>query len=164
MASRVWVDAARCTGCGACLDACRPQAIALINGKAQVNAALCTGCEACIKVCPEGALVPTLEGEIVIPEAPSRTMLEQAAAARRPAPLAKPAAQSVAAVAVAAGTGLLLRGLRALAEAAGRWLLQAPGSTGTSTNRISRNSATTPRPLSSASGGRQLRQRQRGRR
>ena len=75
MASRVWVDAARCTGCGACLTACRPKAIALIDGKAQVNAALCTGCEACISMCPEGALVPTLEGEIVIPEAPSRTRL-----------------------------------------------------------------------------------------
>ena len=33
----VWVEVARCTGCGACVDACPVGAMALIDGKARVD-------------------------------------------------------------------------------------------------------------------------------
>ena len=54
------VDAAACTGCGSCLDACPFQAIAEVqlDGRqvAHVDAAGCKGCGACAPVCPEDAI------------------------------------------------------------------------------------------------------------
>jgi Fe-S-cluster-containing hydrogenase component 2 len=61
----VWVDVARCTGCGACVNACPVGAIALIDGKARVDEETCTGCEACVDVCPEDAIQPVVRGELV---------------------------------------------------------------------------------------------------
>jgi heterodisulfide reductase subunit A len=59
------VDLGRCTGTGACVEAClREGALRLVEvevkGKkvqrAEVNPALCMGCGACVAVCPENAL------------------------------------------------------------------------------------------------------------
>ncbi len=50
------VDVDRCTGCGACLDACRFDAIVLVAGKATIRPLLCEGCSACSLVCPAGAV------------------------------------------------------------------------------------------------------------
>jgi len=59
------VDVRRCTGTGACVEAClNPGAIALetmeIDGRqvtrARVTPALCLGCGACVAVCPENAI------------------------------------------------------------------------------------------------------------
>jgi heterodisulfide reductase subunit A len=60
------VDPTRCTGAGACLDACRyAGAIALQEveveegmfvRRAYVNAVACKGCGACVPVCPAGAI------------------------------------------------------------------------------------------------------------
>lgn len=45
----------RCTGCGACLEACAAGAIRLKQGAALTDRALCVGCGACTQVCATGA-------------------------------------------------------------------------------------------------------------
>ena len=51
------IDRLICTGCGDCVAACQPQAIAMVNAKAVVvrpeGCSYCAGCEA---VCPVGAI------------------------------------------------------------------------------------------------------------
>lgn len=43
-----------CTGCGACVSACKFSAIVLRAGSAAaVDEAKCTGCGACVRVCPQ---------------------------------------------------------------------------------------------------------------
>lgn len=58
------VDPSRCTGCGACVSACRFDAIAMTGGKAVVDTSFCEGCDVCRRVCPENAisLVDTRQG------------------------------------------------------------------------------------------------------
>ena len=46
----------RCTGCGACAEACRFGAIAVLKGAPLVFGELCHSCGACLRACPEGAL------------------------------------------------------------------------------------------------------------
>ncbi len=155
--ARVWIDEAVCAGCGACVGVCPTGAISLIAGKARVDAERCQGCEACIEACPAGAIRPVLDVDIV-PEPASAPVVWRPApvTARRPAPLA----QTAAGLAVAAGTGLVLRAAQAAAQIAvnaiGRWL-QNPGPL---TLR-----STTPgeRLVTGRGGGRQARHRQRGR-
>jgi len=53
----VKVDAAACTGCGACVAVCPMQVIELRGDVAQVLEG-CSGCEACRDWCPQGALIP----------------------------------------------------------------------------------------------------------
>jgi heterodisulfide reductase subunit A len=59
------VDLAKCTGAGACVEAClREGALSLVGievdgekvRRAEVNPALCNGCGACVAVCPENAI------------------------------------------------------------------------------------------------------------
>ena len=45
-----------CTGCGACVEACRFAAIVLSDGKALVDPLACEGCRVCRAVCPAGAV------------------------------------------------------------------------------------------------------------
>ena len=49
------IDAGRCTGCGACVRACRFHALRLEDGVCRVNEYACEGCGVCAHVCPEGA-------------------------------------------------------------------------------------------------------------
>ncbi|MGC9490160.1 MAG: ATP-binding protein [Thermovirgaceae bacterium] len=53
-----------CTGCGACVAACRFDAISMAGGKAMVDTSFCEGCTVCRRVCPEKAisLVDTRQG------------------------------------------------------------------------------------------------------
>ncbi len=46
----------KCTGCGACAEACPFGAIDLAEGKAEINAA-CRVCGLCLKACPEKAII-----------------------------------------------------------------------------------------------------------
>jgi NAD-dependent dihydropyrimidine dehydrogenase PreA subunit len=51
------IDEVRCTGCGKCVTACEPQALALRNGKAVLaRPDLCAYEGGCEPVCPEGAI------------------------------------------------------------------------------------------------------------
>ena len=54
MAAKVNVD--DCLGCGACVDACPAEAIALEDGKAVDNEAECLDCGACTDECPAEAI------------------------------------------------------------------------------------------------------------
>lgn len=54
----VWVDEAKCTGCGACVNACFFSAIYIAKGgKAQIMADRCAGCGSCYNVCPADAVM-----------------------------------------------------------------------------------------------------------
>jgi formate hydrogenlyase subunit 6/NADH:ubiquinone oxidoreductase subunit I len=59
------VDAARCNGCGKCVDACPVEAMTLVSAndpqrprrrRAEVDAALCLGCGVCTRTCGHEAL------------------------------------------------------------------------------------------------------------
>ena len=130
----VWVDVARCTGCGACVEVCPVGAIALVDGKAHVDEKTCAGCQACVNLCPEEAIQPVVQGELVV--APERP----APAVRQPGPLAETAG--------------------ALARAVGRWLTQEPAPTGSPGGRTSPSVG----GRGGGGHGRQGRRRQRGRR
>ena len=51
----VWSED-RCTGCGACAEACNYNALAVVKGQVLVFNELCHSCGACVFVCPEQAL------------------------------------------------------------------------------------------------------------
>lgn len=50
-------DEARCTACGACVEACQYNALTLINDKVLFFPELCHACGACAVSCPTGAVV-----------------------------------------------------------------------------------------------------------
>jgi Pyruvate/2-oxoacid:ferredoxin oxidoreductase delta subunit len=142
----MWVDVTRCTGCGACVEVCPVEAIALVDGKAHIDEKLCTGCGACVSACPEDAVQPVVQGELVpMPARPVPT-------AYRPSPLAEPAGAAV----VAAGVGLLARAARALARAVGRWLTRP------SAGPPAANGPSVAEGRGSAARGHRARHRQRG--
>lgn len=142
----VWVDIARCTGCGACMEVCPGGAIALVDGKARVDEELCTDCGACVDACPEDAIQPvvTIQGAVVpAPERPALTV-------HSPSPLAE-----TAGAVFVASTGLLMKAAGTLARAARRWLTRRFAGTGPSTGAASR-------AVGGTGGGRRARHRRRG--
>ena len=51
------IDQSKCNGCGACADACHEDAIAIINGKAQlIRDDYCDGLGDCLPTCPTNAI------------------------------------------------------------------------------------------------------------
>jgi ferredoxin len=56
MISSCQVDVDRCTGCGACVEACPNGALTLHGGTAWVDSQLCRGCGVCLEECPAGAI------------------------------------------------------------------------------------------------------------
>jgi MinD superfamily P-loop ATPase len=62
------VDAARCTACGLCRDACAYGAIRVLGGTAVVFEELCHGCGLCSDVCAYGAVreIARRVGEVVV--------------------------------------------------------------------------------------------------
>lgn len=63
MNTTVRVDAARCQGCGACLDVCPEGAISLVGERAVIDAGLCTGCQVCISECSEAAIYIVVDAD-----------------------------------------------------------------------------------------------------
>ncbi len=53
---RAVVDPRRCTGCGACLEACRFAAIRVVGRAVESDPIRCEGCGACAQVCEESAV------------------------------------------------------------------------------------------------------------
>jgi len=45
-----------CSGCGACLATCPPNALVAGPGGPRLLDDLCSGCGACLEVCPAGAV------------------------------------------------------------------------------------------------------------
>lgn len=51
------VDKEKCTGCGACIDACPLEAIEMQDdGLAHIDESTCGDCGACVDVCPVDAI------------------------------------------------------------------------------------------------------------
>ena len=49
-----------CVACGACMKACRRQAVSIYKGcYAQVDGSKCVGCGLCAKACPAGCISVT---------------------------------------------------------------------------------------------------------
>ena len=65
---KTMIDADQCTGCKACMEACRFDAITYENGKCAVNEYACEGCGVCASVCPKGAarLHEDIAGELTL--------------------------------------------------------------------------------------------------
>jgi len=145
----VWIDAERCTGCGACVDVCPVGAIALTNGTASVADETCTGCGACLEVCPQDAIHPVVEGELVPAVAPAKP------AVQRERPLVQTAAPALA----VAGASLMAKAAGALARVVGNWLAQPSGR-----SDVARGDVSSDRGSGGANGGgRRMRRRRRGR-
>lgn len=144
----VWLDGARCTGCGACVAVCPTGALTLVENRAVLDTARCRGCEVCVPACPVGALRPVLEIEPV-PTAPPALAY---------APASAPAAPrtGLLATVIAAGTQLVAQAAPLVLQAVSQWLTRprsisaVPGRAPTSTGR-------------GLSGGQQIRLRRRGR-
>ena len=64
------INPEKCIGCGACVNACPPDALILEWDKEHgvkrltFNAARCIRCHRCVEVCPTGAMEPTTRFEI----------------------------------------------------------------------------------------------------
>ncbi len=77
------VDTDLCIGCGACVDRCQFDALAL-DDVVRVDDTRCVGCGVCVPACPVGALslVRRPDDEVLPPPATKREWREQRAAAR----------------------------------------------------------------------------------
>lgn len=165
-AADVWIDEARCTGCGACVEVCPTGAITLVKGKAHLNPTQCQGCKACIQACPTGALQPVLKPQLVSESniMPAASHLPEVQKSKQPAPLRDAALAAV----VATGTKLVMQVVPALARTLTRALsgaLDSALSSSRETPAIQPRSrpSTTSQRLSRGGGGRRARHRRRGR-
>ncbi|MGF7184564.1 ferredoxin [Desulfitispora alkaliphila] len=52
----IQIDADKCNGCGACVDACPAEYLAMGDDVAEVADGECLGCDSCTALCPEEAI------------------------------------------------------------------------------------------------------------
>jgi ferredoxin len=168
VSSVIYVDHARCVGCGTCVKACEEGAICLENGVAVIDQSLCSECGLCLSACPNQAILSV--SEPVAERLPDTVAAGSSKVIRiepPPAPRTRPAAQPVLASALAyVGREIVPRALDWLlnrwdqrgldrAEAAGSG--QNPAVTRSSQDALSvRGSRSAP------GSGRQRRRRRRG--
>ena len=86
----VYVDEARCTGCGLCTDVCPTGAISVVDGVARVEQSLCRECEECLSACPNGALLALREPTVAEKPAPVRAPAPTPIPVRPVAPAPRP--------------------------------------------------------------------------
>jgi MinD superfamily P-loop ATPase len=65
------VDAAKCTACGKCAEACQYHAIVVLGKRTMVFPELCHGCGSCTLMCPEGAITEEARGIGVLEAGPA---------------------------------------------------------------------------------------------
>lgn len=46
------IDREKCDGCEDCMEVCPPEAITIVDGKAQISDVLCEECGVCVPECP----------------------------------------------------------------------------------------------------------------
>jgi len=86
----VYVDEARCTGCGLCTDVCPTGAISVVDGVARVEQSLCRECEVCLSTCPNGAILALQEPALVRAPAPIPAPTRPVAPALQPGGSVRP--------------------------------------------------------------------------
>ena len=85
----IWIDEARCTGCGGasvvpCVQACPTGALRVVDGVAEVDLDACADCEECLAVCPAHAILAIHEpGEPLRSPLPSRLVASSPGDERR---------------------------------------------------------------------------------
>ena len=52
----VTIDKEKCTGCGACVDACPVDALKMVDEKSVVDPETCIDCGTCVDECPVDAI------------------------------------------------------------------------------------------------------------
>ena len=68
------IDISKCNGCGACVNACPRQAIAIRGALAVIDENLCVQCGICADVCPAGAIRETAPARAELAKGGERMM------------------------------------------------------------------------------------------
>jgi ferredoxin len=160
------VDTERCTGCGACVEACPTGAIRLVESEtgsyAEVDQQECQNCEACLEACPEKAIMsqvgPAIEGELVQVEAKPVPVKPQPRQVRSVRPVPRALALLGAALAFA-GREIVPRVAASLLDA---WDRRASRPTSSPSNLTSDRSAQRSMTNPPKESARRHRQRRRG--
>ncbi|MBN1582129.1 MAG: 4Fe-4S binding protein [Anaerolineae bacterium] len=157
----IYVDVARCTGCGVCVEVCPTGAVRLMEGGtgyyAEIDEEKCRKCGVCVEACPVEAIVsqvePAMEGEIVMVKAKPVPVKSQYREVRPVQPAPKALAWLGAALAFA-GREIVPRVAVSLLDA---WDRRASRSTPSQTASVSVRSALGPAVNSLKGTGRQHR-------
>jgi MinD superfamily P-loop ATPase len=55
------IDVKKCDACEDCIEACPPEVISIVDGKAKIAEDMCDECSMCVEECPNGAISLTRE-------------------------------------------------------------------------------------------------------